>query len=228
MPDLTIRERLFALGDAAYADFTAKLTPNIPRERVIGVRTPVLRALAKELRGSEEAAVFLTQLPHVYFEENNLHGFLLESVRSFDDCIAAVERFLPYIDNWATCDQTSPRALIQEPQQLLSHVYVWLADAHPYTVRYGVETLMRHYLDARFSPEFPAAVAAIRSDEYYVNMMIAWYFATALAKQYDAVLPFLETRKLAPWTHNKAIRKAIESRRVSDARKAYLRTLQIK
>ncbi len=226
--ETTVTKRLFALRDEAYGDFAAKLTPNLPRERVIGVRTPALRALAKELHGSAEAEAFLTELPHTYFEENNLHGFLLEYIRDFEPCIAAVERFLPYIDNWATCDQTSPKALIKEPQKLLSHVYAWLADSPPYTIRYGIETLMRHFLDARFSPEYPAAVAALRSDEYYVNMMIAWYFATALAKQYEAVLPFLENRSLDPWTHNKAIRKAIESRRLSDAQKAYLRTLQIK
>lgn len=223
-----IRARLFALADPAYGDFNAKLMPDILRERIIGVRVPHLRALAKELCGTPAAEAFLAELPHTYYEENNLHGFLLDFIRDFDACLAATERFLPHIDNWATCDGTSPRALIEKPDVLLAHVETWLASTHTYTVRFGIETLMRHFLDARFSTAYPDAVAALRSDAYYINMMIAWYFATALAKQYDAILPYIENRRLDKWTHNKTIQKAIESYRITDAQKAYLRTLKIK
>lgn len=223
-----LRAALFAQAEPTYGDFSAGLLPNLPRACIIGVRTPALRVLAKQLYGTPVADAFLAALPHAYFEENNLHGFLLDGIRDFDACLAALERFLPYIDNWATCDQTSPRALIHAPQALLSHVEIWLADTHPYTVRFGIETLMRHFLDARFSTVYVDAVAALRSDDYYVNMMIAWYFATALAKQYDAVLPYLEERRLDRWTHNKSIRKALESYRITDAQKAYLRTLTTK
>ena len=167
-------------------------------------------------------------MPHTYYEENNLHGFLLDFIRDFGACLAATERFLPYIDNWATCDGTSPRALIEKPDVLLAHVETWLASDHTYTVRFGIETLMRHFLDARFSTAYPDAVAALRSDAYYINMMIAWYFATALAKQYDAILPYIKNRSLDKWTHNKTIQKAIESYRITEAQKAYLRTLKIK
>lgn len=223
-----IRARLFALADPAYGDFHAGLMPGIPRQRIIGVRVPHLRALAKTLRGTPAADAFLAELPHTYYEENNLHGFLLDFIRDFDACLAATERFLPYIDNWATCDGTSPRALIEKPDVLLAHVQEWLASDHTYTVRFGIETLMRHFLDARFSTAYPDAVAALRSDAYYINMMIAWYFATALAKQYDTILPYIENRSLDKWTHNKTIQKAIESYRITDAQKAHLRTLRIK
>ena len=223
-----IRARLFALADPAYGDFQAGLMPGIPRERIIGVRIPHLRALAKELYGTPAAEAFLAELPHIYYEENNLHGFLLNSIRNFDACLAATERFLPYIDNWATCDGTSPRALILKPDVLLAHVEAWLASDRTYTVRFGIETLMRHFLDTRFSTAYPDAVAELRSDAYYINMMIAWYFATALAKQYEAAVPYIEQRRLAPWTHNKTIRKAIESCRVTEEHKAYLRTLAIR
>ncbi len=223
-----IRARLFALADPAYGDFQAGLMPGIPRERIIGVRVPHLRALAKELRGTPAADAFLAELPHIYYEENNLHGFLLDSIRDFDACLAATERFLPYIDSWATCDGTSPRALILKPDVLLDHVEAWVASDRTYTVRFGIETLMRHFLDTRFSTAYPDAVAELRSDAYYINMMIAWYFATALAKQYDAILPYIENRRLDEWTHNKTIQKAVESYRITDAQKAYLRTLKIR
>lgn len=223
-----IRTVLFSLADATYGDFSARLMPHLPRACIIGVRTPALHALAKQIGGTSAAEAFLAVLPHAYFEENNLHGFLLDSIRDFDICLAALERFLPYIDNWATCDQTSPRALIHAPQTLLAHVETWLADTHVYTIRFGIETLMRHFLDARFSTVYVDAVAALRSNAYYVNMMIAWYFATALAKQYDAVLPYIEGRRLDRWTHNKTIQKALESYRIADAKKVYLRTLKIR
>lgn len=223
-----IRARLFALADPAYGDFHAGLMPGIPRERIIGVRVPHLRTLAKALRSTPAGEAFLAELPHLYYEENNLHGFLLDHIRDFDACLAATERFLPCIDNWATCDGTSPRALILKPDVLLAHVEAWLASDHTYTVRFGIETLMRHFLDARFSTAYPDAVVALRSDAYYINMMIAWYFATALAKQYDAILPYIENHRLDRWTHNKTIQKAVESCRITEVQKAYLRTLRIR
>ena len=168
----------------------------------------------------------MSELPHRYYEENNLHGFLLCRMRDFDACLAAVERFLPHVDNWATCDTLSPKSFSRTPARLLDPIRRWLDSSHVYTQRFGIGCLMRWFLDERFSPEYPELVAAIRSDEYYVNMMIAWYFATALAKQYDAVLPYLEQRRLDPWVHNKTIQKACESFRVPQERKIHLKTLK--
>ena len=221
-----LQARLFSMQDEAYRDFQCKLMPTVPPETVIGVRTPALRDLAKELSGTPEAEAFLSELPHRYYEENNLHGFLLCRIKDFDACLAAVERFLPYVDNWATCDTLSPKAFARKPEALLEPIRRWLASAHVYTCRFGIGCLMRWFLDERFSPEYPATVAAIRSEEYYVNMMIAWYFATALAKQYDAALPYLEQRRLDPWVHNKTIQKACESFRVPQERKRYLKSLK--
>ena len=221
-----IQNRLFSMQDAVYRDFQCRLMPTVPPETVIGVRTPALRALAKEFSGTADAAAFLAALPHRYYEENNLHGFLLCRIRDFDACLEQVERFLPWIDNWATCDGLAPGALIRRPDALLESIGRWLDSAHTYTRRFGIGCLMRWFLDDRFLPAYPEAVAAIRSDEYYVNMMIAWYFATALAKQYDAVLPYLEQNRLDPWVHNKTIQKACESYRVPQAHKAYLKGLK--
>ena len=222
-----IRAELFSRRDAAYAVFQGGLIPNIAPEKFIGVRTPALRALAKELRRAGEAADFLAALPHDYFDENQLHAFLLSEERDFDACLAAVERFLPFVDNWATCDQLSPAVFGKRAEALLPAIRRWLASGETYTVRFGIKMLMQHFLDARFSPAYPEMVAAVPAEEYYVHMMTAWYFATALAKQYDAALPFLETRRLPPRTHNKAIQKALESYRVPPERKAYLKTLKI-
>ena len=219
-------QRLYALADPEYRDFSAKLTPTVDKECFIGVRTPVLRALAKELLAQGAAEAFLAGLPHRYFEENQLHAFLLSLLRDWERCIAATEDFLPYIDNWATCDQLSPRVFRKNRPALLEAVRTWIASEKTYTIRFGIGMLMAHFLDEAFDPAYPALVAAVRSEDYYGRLMVAWYFATALAKQYDAALPYLETQQLDRWTHNKAIQKALESCRISQERKAYLRSLK--
>lgn len=223
-----IEGRLFELKDPGYRDFHSRLMPTIDKETIIGVRTPQLRKLAKELRKMPEAAEFLKKLPHKYYEENNLHGFLIEAIRDYEECIQAVNAFLPYVDNWATCDMMAPKVFGRHLDELLPQVKAWIASGETYTVRFGIETLMRLYLDEHFSIEYAELVAGIRSEEYYVKMMVAWYFATALAKQYEAVLPFLERQSLERWTHNKTIQKAVESYRITDEQKAYLRTLKMK
>ena len=222
-----IQQRLFALQDAGYRDFHAALMPTVDKALVIGVRMPALRALAKELKGTELAADFMAALPHKYYEENNLHAALIGHIRDFDACIAAVERFLPYVDNWATCDLIRPKVFQKHLPELLEKIEVWLSSDRTYTIRFGLEMLMTYYLDDAFCPEYLELAAGVRSGEYYANMMIAWYFATALAKQYDAALPYLRECRLDPWTHNKAIQKAVESYRVTDEQKAYLRTLKV-
>ena len=223
-----VQARLFALQDIKYRDFQCKLIPNADPDTMIGVRTPELRKFAKDFAKEPEAAEFLRILPHRYFEEYNLHGFLIERMKDYTQVIAALDAFLPYVDNWATCDQIRPSVFAKRPPQLRAQIQIWMASGHTYTVRFGIEMLMSFYLDDAFLPEYLDWVAAIRSDEYYVNMMIAWFFATALAKQYDAALPYIEERRLAPWTHNKAIQKAVESYRITDEQKAYLRSLKVK
>lgn len=223
-----VRRQLFAMQDLAYRDFHSKLIPDIDPVRIIGVRTPQLRKYVKELAKTPEAAAYLQLLPHQYYDENNLHGFLIESIRDYDACIAAVNRFLPYVDNWATCDLMAPAVFQKHLSELLEQIRVWIDSDHTYTVRFGIGMLMRFYLDDAFSREYPELVANVRSEEYYVRMMVAWYFATALAKQYDAVLPFLQEKRLEPWTHNKAIQKAVESYRITPEQKDYLRTLRIR
>lgn len=221
-----IQKRLFALQDKAYQAFTAKLNPTVDPETIIGVRLPALRALAKELKNTPEGTAFLQNLPHRYLEENHLHSFLLSAINNFDEGIAAVERFLPYIDNWAVCDSLRVKALAKYPERLLPYLEKWMKSDHTYTIRCGVLNLMNYFLDDRFDDAYPAMVAAIRSEEYYVRMMQAWYFATALAKQYDAVLPYLTGHKLDRWVHNKTIQKAVESYRITAEQKAYLKTLR--
>lgn len=223
-----IQTQLFQLQDLEYKEFQRKLIPNIAPDAIIGVRIPELRKLAKTLFKDPRINDFLTDLPHRYYDENNLHGFLIEQIKNYDDCLAEVERFLPYIDNWATCDTTAPKVFGKHPEELLASIDRWLASKETYTVRYGVGMLMRFYLDDAFRPEYLEKAAALRSGEYYVNMMVAWYFATALAKQYEAALPFIEGRRLDKWTHNKAIQKACESLRVTGEQKTYLKTLKIK
>ena len=223
-----IQEQLFALQDPAYRDFTAPLLPNLPRETIIGVRTPALRRLAKELKQEGKAGEFLRQLPHAFFEENGLHAALLCLERDFDFCLEEVERFLPHIDNWATCDGLNPDCFKKHHGELIKCVPAWLRSEHTYTIRFGVGVLMNHFLDGDFRPEYLDWVTAIESEEYYLRMMQAWYFATALAKQYDAALPVLENRRLDPWTHNRTIQKAVESRRITPEQKAYLKTLRRK
>ena len=224
----TIQSRLFALQDLKYQSFQSKLIPTICPDTVIGVRMPALLKLAKELSGTPEAAAFLQQLPHAYYEENNLHGLLICQMKDYGRAVEALDAFLPYIDNWATCDLLSPKVFRAHLPELYEKIQTWVHASHPYTIRFGIGMLMSFYLDQAFSPAYPALVAGIRSDEYYVNMMIAWYFATALAKQYEAILPYLQQYRLARWTHNKAIQKALESDRITAEQKRYLRTLKQK
>ena len=229
----TIQARLFALRDETYAAFTRKLIPNITPQTVIGVRTPELRKLAKELMGAkgqdafESTTAFLQTLPHEYFEENQLHAFLIERIGDYDRTMAATEAFLPFIDNWATCDQLSPKVFKKHLPELLEKIKPWLSSGKTYTIRFAIGMLLAHFLDGDFKPEYLEWVAGVQPqllnpEEYYVNMMIAWYFATALAKQYEAALPYIEQRRLSPFTHNKAIQKALESYRVSEERKTEL------
>lgn len=227
-----IRAEMFAMQDLQYRDFHARLMPTIDKERIIGVRTPGLRKYAKELykkyKEKPELEDFLSSLPHAYYDENNLHGFLIEQIRDYAVCMREVERFLPYIDNWATCDMLAPKIFAKHTEELTVPIERWLSSTETYTIRFGVNMLMRFYLDEKFDIAYPERLAAVRSEEYYVKMVIAWYFATALAKQYDAVLPFLEKKSLDIWTHNKAIQKACESYRITAEQKAYLKTLKIK
>jgi len=223
-----IRFRLLSLRDEAYRTFQEKLLPTVPRERILGVRTPVLRRLAKEMAGTPQAASFLKKLPHRYWEENNLHAFLIERERDFDCCIKKLEAFLPYVNNWATCDGMNPKVLKKEPEKLLLYIQKWITSKETYIVRYAINLLMSYYLDEHFQLEYLKMVCNVQSDEYYINMMRAWYFATALAKQYEATLPYLQNHLLDEWTHNKTIQKAVESYRISNEQKTYFRTLRRK
>ena len=227
MTQAEIRQALFQMRDAEYAAFEAKLIPNIPPETVIGVRTPALRSLAKQLAKEGNADAFLHALPHAFFEENQLHAFLIGEEKDFARCMEMTKAFLPHIDNWATCDQFSPKVFGKYPDELRQEILRWLNASHPYTVRFAVGMLMRYFLDARFSPEYPERVAAVCCEEYYVNMMAAWYFATALAKQYDAVIGYIEAHRLPVWVHNKTIQKCIESNRITPEQKQYLRAQKL-
>ena len=216
--------RMMQMRDLPYGELQKKLIPGSEAGAYLGVRTPALRALAREAAHQPDTAAFLVRLPHRYFDENQLHAFLLAEEKDFDLCMRGVEAFLPYVDNWATCDQMSPKCFRRHRRELLPYIQRWLHSAHPYTVRFGLGMLMQHFLDVDFDPVYLQWAASVRSDAYYVNMMIAWYFATALAKQYDAALPCLD--QLEPWTRNKAIQKALESCRVPEERKAFLKTLK--
>ena len=221
-----IQETLLAARDADFAAFTAKTIPTLDPDTVLGVRTPALRQLAKDIAKQPDTAEFLRALPHTYFEENQLHAFLLALEKDFDRCNAQTDALLRYIDNWATCDQLSPKIFAKHADALLPFIEAWMRSAHTYTVRFGIGMLMRHFLGKNFAPEYAEAVAAIRSEEYYINMMCAWYFATALAEQYDAVIGYLTERRLPEWVHKKTIQKAIESYRIPPEQKAFLRTLR--
>lgn len=222
-----IRDELFENQDKQYHDFMIKLLPGMERDRMIGIRTPELRKLARKYAGRADVGIFMKYLPHKYFEENQLHAFIISGMKDYSSCIEALEEFLPYVDNWATCDQMSPKVFRKHKGELLSHIRTWIASGRTYTIRFGIGMLMQHFLDEDFDTEYPELAAAVRSDEYYVKMMIAWYFATALAKQYDEVIPYLEHQNLDVWTHNKTIQKAIESFRITLEQKQYLRTLKI-
>ena len=220
-----ITDRLFELRDTGYRDFHSRLIPDIPKEKIIGVRTPMLRKLAKELAGTQEAERFINSLPHKFYEENNLHAFLICEMKDYDSCMAEVERFLPYIDNWATCDGFLPKVFEKHRAEVYTKIEEWIKSSETYTVRFAVVTLIG-YLKNDFDEQMLSLVADIRAEEYYVNMAIAWYFSMALAKQYDAALPYLLEERLDRWTHNKSIQKAIESRQIDDKTKQYLRTLK--
>ncbi|MBQ6893659.1 MAG: DNA alkylation repair protein [Clostridia bacterium] len=223
-----IQKELFAMQDKEYKAFHSRLMPTVDSDTVIGIRTPILRGYAKKINNSEQAKRFLVSLPHMYYEENNLHAFLIEQIRDYDECISEINRFLPYVDNWATCDMMRPKCFKKNTDALLHQIEKWLDAPHSYTVRFGIETLMLFYLDEHFEERFLERVCRVESDEYYVNMMRAWYFATALAKQYDSAVKYIAEGRLDKWTHNKTIRKAIESYRITAEKKEFLRTLNVK
>lgn len=221
-----LQRSLFELQDLKYRDFQSKLLPKTEKEKIIGVRTPILRKFAKEFAKTKEAQKFLQELPHQYYEENNLHLMLVTQIRDYKKCLKEVTQFLPYIDNWATCDLPLPKCFEKHKAELIVDVKNWIVSNDTYTIRYGIGVLLRLYLDEDFKDEYPKLVSAVISDEYYVNMMIAWYFATALAKQWEAVIGYLKDRKLPEWVHRKTIQKAIESNRITEEQKAELRGLR--
>ena len=223
-----IVDDLFKMQDKEYREFQVKLIPGKTVDVMIGVRTPDLRKYAKELVKEGKYEDFLKDLPHKYFDENQLHAFILSEIKDYDECIEYVERFLPYVDNWATCDQMSPKVFKKNKDKLLERIKVWIKSDKTYTIRFGIGMLMQHYLDEDFKKEYLKWVSEIKSEEYYVNMMIAWYFATALAKQYEETIKYIEKQKLDKWTHNKTIQKSVESYRITDNQKKYLRSLKIK
>ena len=222
-----IEKQLFNLQDIKYRDFQIKLFPGLELDNMIGVRTPELRKLAKKLVKENNYQEFLEELPHKYFDENQLHGFIISELKDYKECINYLNKFLPYIDNWATCDQTSPKIFKQNHKELMVEINKWLKSTHTYTIRFAIGMLMQHFLDEDFKEDYLSIVANIKSDEYYVNMMIAWYFATSLAKQYASTIPYLENNILDKWTHNKTIQKARESYRISPEQKEYLKSLKI-
>ena len=218
-----IQKQLFELQDMAYRDFHSRLMPDIDKETVIGIRVPMLRKYAKSIAGTELSEKFIKELPHRYYEENNLHMMLITGIKDYARCLTEIERFLPYIDNWATCDFPAPKCFEDHKEELLPVIKRWIASSETYTIRYGIGMLMRLYLDEDFDPEYVRLVVGVKSDEYYVNMMIAWYMATALAKQWDAVIPYIEDHCMSDWVHRKTIQKAVESYRITDEQKEYLK-----
>ena len=223
-----VRNWLEANADEGYQKFNSKLMPTVEKSTVFGVRTPLLRKFAKEFFIDPRSTEFLSEVPHKYIEENQLHAFLVEQISDFDRCVTAVEEFLPFIDNWATCDCFSPKIFKNDPDRLLPYIKKWLKSTHVYTVRYGIVMLMRYFLDERFEQKYLDWVAKLPTEDYYLSMAVAWFFATALTKQYIYALPFIESRLLDPKTHNKAIQKCVESFCISDDRKAYLKTIKQK
>ena len=223
---MTVAERLSACGSDAYRAFQSKLVPNIPKETILGVRTPDMRKIAKDIRGTKEAEAFLAQLPHKYYEENNVHFFLIAMIRDFDECVKAVETFLPYVDCWPVCDQSTPKVFAKNHEKLLLLIRKWIGSEHVYTARFGIRMLMNEFLGEDFKPDYLEWVAKVKGEDYYIRMMVAWFFATALAKKYDESVVYVEDRRLDPWTYKKTIQKAIESFRVSDEHKDYLKTLR--
>ena len=222
-----IVDLLFENSDEAYASFQGPLIPNIRQSSVIGVRTPVLKKLAKEIQSKPYCEDFLKELPHKYFDENQLHGFIISDIKDFPTCIKLVDAFLPFVDNWATCDQTSPAVFKKHKEELLPYINRWLTSSHTYTVRFAIGMLMKHFLDDDFKPDYLMQVAGIRSEEYYINMEIAWFLATALAKQWDSTIPLIETKSLSKWVQNRTIQKARESFRITAEQKEYLKSLKL-
>lgn len=223
-----ILEYLFANQDSKYREFNSSLSPNLSIDDFIGVRTPILRDYAKKLfkEQPELAKSFISELPHKYFDENQLHAFIISLIKDYDESLYEVQKFLPYVDNWATCDQLKPKPFAKNTDKLLEEIKIWLKSEHTYTVRFGIEMLMNYYLDDKFDPKYLEMVASVKSNEYYINMMIAWYFATAMAKQYDATIGYIENRKLDDWVHRKTISKCCDSFRITDDQKAYLKTFR--
>jgi 3-methyladenine DNA glycosylase AlkD len=219
--------KLYDLQDLKYRDMQIKIIPTVEPESVIGVRTPELKSIAKDILKDGNYKGFLEELPHRYFEENQLHAFIISGIKDLNECMEDLETFLPYVDNWATCDQMSPKIFKKHKDVLFSRIKEWVNSEKTYAVRFGIGMLMEHFLDDDFDPLYPELVAKLRSEEYYVNMMIAWYFATALAKQYESILPFIEEKRLDDWTHNKAIQKSLESRRITEEQKLYLKSLKV-
>lgn len=223
-----VRSRLFKYQDLKYRDFHSKLMPTVNKDRIIGVRTPVLRKIAKEFNKSDYKEDFLKAVPHKYYEEDNLHAFLIEQIKDFDECISALDNFLLYIDNWATCDMMTPEVLRKFPDKLYLKIQEWVKSSHTYTVRFGVVTLMKFFMNERIDENHLKLLLSIKTDEYYINMAIAWYLATALAFNWDTVIPYIEKKKFSKWIHNKAIQKAIESYRITSDQKSFLKKLKIR
>lgn len=223
---MSVYERLLEVKDEGYRDFQAKLVPNISPDSIIGVRTPDMRAVAKEVFSSKERDEFLNDLPHKYYEENLVHFFVISLIKDFDECIAETERFLPYVDCWPVSDQATPKSFKKNHEKLLPYIKKWIADEHVYTARFGIRMLMNEFLGDDFKKEYLEIVSSKKGDDYYLKMMVAWYFATALAKKYEESVKYIEERKLDEWVHRKAIQKAIESFRVSEEHKEYLRSLR--
>ena len=223
-----IQKELFYMQDKEYRDFQVKLIPGSSIDKMIGVRTPELRKYAKKIVKENNYESFLNSLPHEYFDENQLHAFILSELKDYEECMTAIKVFLPYVDNWATCDQMSPKVFKKHKEELLKEIKVWIKSKETYTIRFGIGMLMQYFLDEDFKKEYLDLVSKTKSKEYYVNMMIAWFFATALAKQYKETIPYIENNVLEKWTHNKTIQKAIESYRITEEQKEYLRSLKIK
>ena len=223
---MSVYERLKKYQNKDYQEFQSKLVPNIDKNTILGVRTPDMRGIAKEIFGTEEAKEFIKELPHKYYEENLVHFFLIAKIKNFDECVEEVEKFLPFIDCWPVCDQATPNVFKKNHDKLLPLVKKWINSNHVYTARFGIRMLMNEYLNDDFKEEYLELVASKKGDDYYLKMMVAWYFATALAKQYDATIKYIESKKLDAWIHNKTIQKATDSFRVSDEHKDYLKTLR--
>lgn len=224
---MSIREYLIANKDSKNADFQAKLTPTLPRENFLGIKVPRVREIEKEYRNTDEAKEFLNNLPHKYFDENMLHAVMISNIKDYDEVISLLEKFLPYVDNWAVCDIMSPVIFKKNKQRVIDDIKKWISSKHSYTVRFGIEMLMSHFLDADFNPCYLELPAKIVSEEYYVNMMIAWFYATALTKQWESAVPYIRNKCLPDWVHNKTISKACDSYRITPEQKEYLKTFRI-